>query len=88
MDDDTEKNETPKEQPEGEQAEQGATAVVNKELCPDCKPGDILTVKVVRVHDDELEIEYQGMESGEGAEEGEPEMAAGPKRSPYSSMME
>lgn len=54
--------------------EEGSPIVFNKEACPDAKPGDMLMVKVVRVH----EAEIEGMVSKDD-EEKEPEQASEPQ---------
>ena len=59
---------------EGSETEQneGQMAVVNREVCPDCNPGDTLTFKVVRVHNDEIELQYEGMGGEEAGKEESP----------------
>jgi hypothetical protein len=41
------------------------STLVNKSVCPDCKPGDVLKFKVDRVLDDELSLTYMDKEGGE-----------------------
>lgn len=57
------------QEPEHESSEgmEGQMAVINRDVCPDCKPGDMLTFKVSKVHNDEIEVTYEGM----GEEKGE-----------------
>lgn len=55
---------------EGSQSQGMAT--INRDVCPDCKPGDTLTFKVERVHNDEVELSLQD-EGGEGARAEAPE---------------
>lgn len=42
------------------------TALVPKSLCPGMSPGDEFVVKVVRVHDDQYELEYVPGPAGGG----------------------
>ena len=58
------------------------TALLPLDICPDAmKPGDELTLKVVRVHDDQYEVEYSSEPKGE-SEELKPEpMAEAPTAS-------
>ncbi len=59
------------------------TFLVNKEICPDMKPGDMLTAKILRVHDDEYECVYEPKEEGgEHEEEGMEEPAPEPQGHP------
>lgn len=80
--------------PEGQEHEGGETVLVNKSLCPDCKPGDVLMVKVAKVHDEEMELEYVGKEGEEKEEEesppegGEGAGEEAPQASAYAGMME
>lgn len=67
-----------------EPAESGdsKTAILPKEMCGDCKPGEEFKVRVVRVHDDSVEVEpcdYEHKE--EPAEEPEPDTGGGDMRS-------
>ena len=54
-----------------------STFLVPRDICPDMKPGDTFTAKVVRVHDQEIELQYQPEHDGEpkpdmgGMEDGE-----------------
>lgn len=52
---------------EGEEKEDGHTEILPKSICPEqMKPGDEFKLKVVRVHDDQYEVEYvpeQGAET-------------------------
>lgn len=57
---------------EGDDGEQ-ATFLVNKTAFPTAKPGDEIMGRVVRVHEEELEIAPMKKEEGE---EKEPQMAA------------
>jgi|HubBroStandDraft_1064217.scaffolds.fasta_scaffold306590_2 hypothetical protein len=60
------------ESPEGsEEHGEGATALINKEACPDANPGDEVTFRVLRVMDNELEVERVD----DKGEEKKPEMA-------------
>lgn len=65
--------------PEGEDGmdkDEGQTALINKEVCPDCQPGDMLTFRVVRVHENEIEAAYEpDKEQDEPETEPEPAMA-------------
>lgn len=66
------------ESPEGEEEHgEGQTALVNKELCPDCLPGDRLIVEVLKDHGAEMELRYIGKEGEEErtAPTAEPAMA-------------
>ena len=56
---------------DGNQQEEGNPIVFDKKACPDCKPGDMLMVKVVQVHDAEIEGMVQKSEEGEHEEQPE-----------------
>lgn len=78
--------EAPQPEPEAEaqpEAEGGKTAVLPTEFFGGgVKPGDTCTVRVVRVHDNQVEVEYETESSG-----GEMEEAPMPKGD-MASMME
>jgi hypothetical protein len=64
---------TTDEKPEDQ--EQGPTALLPKHAFPTPpEPGDVCTFRVVKVHDEEVEVAY----SDEGKEGGEPEAGAEP----------
>ena len=63
---------------EGEQSQdEGATFMVNKDVCPDMQPGDTLTGKILRVHDDQYEVSVVSDDEAEAAPE-EAETPSGP----------
>lgn len=59
------------------------TALLPKHCFPDARPGDTISVTVVNVHEDEIEVEAAGCETAEKPESGsqEPEEDNGPMRS-------
>lgn len=77
---------------EGEESHEGKTAMLNKEICPDAKVGDVIMLRVAEDHDQEFVVEYEGKQ-GEGEEKGDKGMAEEPSESgggesEYASMME
>ena len=72
------KKSAPRDSSESEDAE-GETALLPKNICPGMKPGDELRLRVVRVHEDQYEVEYEG----KGGEKAEP-----PEDNEMASMME
>lgn len=78
----------PKENPDKDEME-GQTALIPKSLCPGMEVGDEVKLKVVGVHEDELEVAYEGKgEEGKSESESEPEPKPMPMRSGMSDMME
>ncbi len=71
--------------PSGGDESEGKTAMLNKSVCggKECAPGDTITLRIVKDHGDELEVECTGSES----EESEPEPQAAPDEG-MGSMME
>lgn len=46
---------------EGEQGQEGGeTALINSTVCPDCQPGDIIKLKVVKIMGEEYEVQSMG----------------------------
>jgi hypothetical protein len=45
------------------------TALIPKEICPGKKPGDTITMRVVRVHDDQYEVEEESSSDEVASEE-------------------
>lgn len=65
------------------------TALLPKDCCPGCKPGDTITCKVVRVHENEVEVEPDC--KGGGEESAPPDEGAQPEggdHGPMRSMLE
>lgn len=56
------------------------TFLINSEVCPDMKPGDMLQLRIVGVHDNEYEVAYEEKpEKEEEASESMPEPAEQPQ---------
>jgi hypothetical protein len=62
------------------------TALIPKSISPDMQPGEEMVLKVVRVHDDQYEVEYSPGPESESAEP-MPDMEV-PDEDEMSSMME
>lgn len=62
---------------------EGKTAILPKSCCPECKPGDTISVKVVRVNENDVEVQCEGDEDHEEeqAPESTPDEGSGPMRS-------
>lgn len=57
--------------PDEEAGPEGVTALLPKSICPgmDIKPGQTITLKVLKAYDDEIEVEYEnGNEGDEGGD--------------------
>lgn len=80
-----EEDDAPPPEEQDEHGQEGKTALINSDICPDCKPGDVLQLKVLKVHGEELEVQFMGM----GGEEKEtpPEMAEKEPETESDSMM-
>lgn len=57
------------QKPEEGKQDDGQTYLINKDVCPDMKPGDEMVVKIVAIHDKEYEVSYAP--EGEHSEEKE-----------------
>lgn len=65
------------------------TALINSDICPDMKPGDVMELRVVAVHEGEYQVQYQPKEEGEHEEgEHDEEAMAGKEGAPMDSMMD
>ena len=62
------------EQSEDGEKESRKTFLVNKDICPDMKPGDEMVVTIDRVLEDEYEISYAPKKEGEDDKPSEPSM--------------
>ena len=65
-----------------EQGDDSETFLVNKNAYPDAKPGDTFKMRVVRVHDDEMECSVEKDDEHEAGEEAAPEEAPMPEGAP------
>lgn len=66
----------------------GRAELINAEICPDCQEGDVLMLKVVKHHGEELEVEFMGKEGeGEGGEQPQEAMTES-EPSPGQSLMD
>ena len=64
------------------------TFLINSEVCPDMKPGDMMELRIVGVHDGEYEVAYEEKGKDERSEES-PEPASMPAwGGPPDSMMD
>ena len=65
---------------EKEESDGGNTFLINREVCPDMKPGGMLTLRVNRVLDNELEVSYEkeGKDPEAKPENEMPAMASNP----------
>jgi hypothetical protein len=73
MDDDESGDPGPSRPTEGgEEEHQGPTVLVNAELYPDAQPGDVIKVKVVEHHGEELSVQFAGKEGDEEETHGSP----------------
>lgn len=72
------------ESDEGKESSEEPTAVLPKNFFApeDLKPGYVCKVKIVRVHDDQAEVEYLGSGDKGEAGEGEPASAPAPMADP------
>ncbi len=68
--------------PDEEEAQGGTTALIPKSLCPGMKPGDMINLKIDRVHDDQYQVSYIPEQTEETGEE----QAAPPEASPDQDM--
>lgn len=64
------------------------TFLINSEVCPGMKPGDMLSCRVTAVHDKEYEVEYVPEEKEEQGEEMEKAPMPGASDGPPDSMMD
>jgi hypothetical protein len=58
------------------QESESKTALLPKDICPDMQPGDEMMLKVVRVHDDQYEVEYSAEPSEKEVASSDPEPTA------------
>jgi len=72
---------------EGKEDEERHTAVINSDICPECKPGDLIQLRIEEVHDKEYVVSYEPQE--EKKPEGEETEAPEPQGdSRFASMMD
>lgn len=74
--------------PEKPRESGGKTALLPKHCFPDAKPGDKLSVNVVRVHEDEIEVEPECHEDKPGEEVAEKPESGQSEGGPMTSMLE
>jgi hypothetical protein len=63
--------EAPPESEPNPEKETGQTALLPTSICPGMSPGDELVMTIVRVHDDQYEVEYSPEPEGEEIAEAE-----------------
>ena len=74
-------------EPRGEEKDgEGETALINSDICPDMKPGDVMELRIVAVHEGEYQVQYMPKEEDEEHGEGEEAMAGA--GAPPDSMMD
>lgn len=71
--------------PEDEQSDK-ETTLIPKSMCPGMKPGDSVTLQIVRSHEDEYEVAYEPEGKEEATESGSEPTA--PQEGGMSSMLE
>jgi hypothetical protein len=71
----------PDEAAPDEKMDMGKEELINKDICPDGKPGDVIMLKIMTEHESEFGVSYMGKKGeGEGDDAGKepmPEMAGG-----------
>lgn len=73
---------------EDKEHEEGKTAVINSDICPDLKPGDELRLRVVESREGEYVVEYEAEPEKEKGGEGEEAPMPGGGDHEMASMME
>jgi hypothetical protein len=57
-------------EPRGQDDKEGEgdehTALINSEICPDMKTGDVIELRIKAVHQGEYEVQYEPKEKGDG----------------------